>query len=396
VVEMLNRCRGRPHIFVNVVFKRIFDTLLSVENKPDVVDAELLLDSWTESAARMQTTYQRIFRGLLSTSPRMLPHDSDGSTKSLVPLLLSALLFNEGIMNLPNDDVVAEAIRCSLVPVSSSVGDKRVDIKKEPIVEEALRKVLLQLADDKKEMVMRLVLSGVTCQDKGITAETAFSYFLVLCSAVNIQKQRPNLLSELIAPFFEKTTQQPSQLSAFSCEVTTIVDMSKWESKGKCFFWRFVKEDGSYDTSILLVNIPNAAGIDVALLVVNKSAPADSALRIRMVVFQLKNRKKGQLKSALLTLHPGTQYMTNRQRDYAIRNVTRSTQIVDEYCLSCFPPSDSCGIAFAEWKDYHAKFSMMHPRLCDKWIRIAVFAQPVNEAVYDFLQDFPSSISDQC
>jgi hypothetical protein len=391
VVAMLTKCCGRPHIFVNVVFKRIFDKLLSLENKPGVVDVELLLYSWTKSVGTMQATYKRLFNGLLMTRPRVLPSDKDGTTKSLVPLMLSALLFNKGIMNLPNDTVVAEAIRCSIVPVSSSVGDREVDITAEPIVSEALWQVLLELADSRKEMVMRLVLNGVSCQDKGITAESAFSFYLALCSAVKIKKQQPNLLSTLLAPFFESMSHQPNLLSAFTCEVTTIVDMSAWEAEGRCFLWRFIKVDNTYDTSILLVNIPNNAGVDVAFLVVNKSVLSNSPLRYRLVVFQLKNRMKGQLKTALLTLHSGTQYMTNAQREYAIRSMTRPQGTADDV-LGRFPKSDSSGIEFSEWRDYHNNFVTNHPMLCDRWIRIAVFAQPIHDDVYEFVQDFPNKI----
>jgi hypothetical protein len=173
--------------------------------------------------------------------------------------------------------------------------------------------------------------------------------------------------------------------------------MSEWVEGGRCFLWRFVKEDGSYDTSILLVNIPGTAGVDVAFLVINKSAPVHSPLRIRLVAVQLKNRQKGQLKSALLTLHPGTQYMTNKQREYAIQhcqrvNVTQSQRIAEDECMSRFPRSDSGGIDFSEWRDYHHELAIKHPLLCDKWIRIAVFAQPIHDDVYSFLLDFPGEI----
>jgi hypothetical protein len=212
VQAMLTHCCGRPHTFVNVVFKPLFDRLRGLENKVDFVDALLLCGDWRKAAGDIQRTYQQIFHGLLYSSPKVIPHDSDGTTKSLVPLLLSALLSHKGIMTLPNDEVVAEAVRCSIVPVTSSVGDKRVDLTQEPIVEAALWTVLLQITEGNMELVMRLLLCGVRCQDKGITAETAFSYYLVVCSAVNIKKARHNSLSGLLTPFFEKSTQQQPPL----------------------------------------------------------------------------------------------------------------------------------------------------------------------------------------
>lgn len=104
-------------------------------------------------------------------------------------------------MTLPNDQVVAEAIRCSIVPVTSSVGDSLVEVTKGPIVEAALWKVISEFAENRMEYVMRLLLSGIKCQDKGKTAETAFCYYVTRCSAVNLRVGRRNLLSILFAPF---------------------------------------------------------------------------------------------------------------------------------------------------------------------------------------------------
>lgn len=164
VVRMLDHCRGRPHIFVNIVFKPIFDALLKSELKAEVLDVDLLLGTWSTASQKMRTTYQRIFRLLLKLAPRILPHGANGSTKSLVPLLLSALLFNNCVLKLPNDHVVAEAIRSSIVPVTSSEGDICVDLTGEPIVEEALWNVVLDLAETNMENVMRLLLSGIKCE----------------------------------------------------------------------------------------------------------------------------------------------------------------------------------------------------------------------------------------
>jgi len=393
VMTMLRQCCGRPHIFVNVVFKPLFDRLRRLECKADEVDATLLLGEWKDRQIEIERIYKRLFRSLLESSPRVPPHDSDGTTKCLVPLLLSALLFQKGIMTLPNDQVVAEAIRCSIVPVTSSAGDSLVDVAKEPIVEAALWKVISDLAENRMEYVIRLLLSGINCQDKGETAETAFCYYVALCSAVNLRVGRHNMLSVLLAPFFEESSQQPPHLSCFTCEVTSIFDMSVWRT-GRCFLWAFVREDGSYDTSIMLVNIPDNAGPDVAFLVVNENVPLDSPLRIRVVVVQLKNRKEGNMKSALLTLHPGTQYMTNPQRQYAIKychlnHISHRTSNDD---MKLFPGSKASGIGFRDWNDYHNEFGLQHPLLCTNWIRMAAFAQPIKQEVYSFLQDFPSKL----
>ena len=80
VVRMLEHCRGRPNIFVNIIFKSIFDALLISEVNAEVLDVDLLLGRWSA---------QRIFHNLLQKAPRLLPHDADGSTKFLALLLLS-------------------------------------------------------------------------------------------------------------------------------------------------------------------------------------------------------------------------------------------------------------------------------------------------------------------
>lgn len=144
----------------------------------------------------------------------------------------------------------------------------------------------------------------------------------------------------------------------------------------------------------MLVNIPDNAGADVAFLVVNENVPMDSPLRISVVVVQLKNCKKGNLKTALLTLHPGTQYLTNPQRQHAIKYCHRNHVFhrTSKDDMKLFPGSKTSDIGFSDWNDHHNEFALQHPLLCADWMRIEAFAQPIKQEVYSFLLDFPTKL----
>lgn len=81
------------------------------------------------------------------------------------------------------------------------------------------------------------------------------------------------------------------------------------KQRKRSFLWRFIKSNGACHTRFRTIQ---------GLMLLFWSVTIGPA-RLRLVAFQLKHHQTGQLKAAMRTLHPRTQYMTNRQRDHVLK-----------------------------------------------------------------------------
>ena len=86
--------------------------------------------------------------------------------------------------------------------------------------------------------------------------------------------------------------------------------------KNSTFLRFFLDDENALDLTILMYNIPQYAGCNLAFLV---RGPADST---RLVAIQVKNENASQLSETLLTLHPATQYLQNHCREMLIAGVS--------------------------------------------------------------------------
>jgi len=161
--------------------------------------------------------------------------------------------------------------------------------------------------------------------------------------------------------------------------------------QSRCASRRFVLDDGSLDDTVVLYNMPERMGLDVAFMVSSapmtgavgagaaragaagsgSASPAASAHRDFRVVGLHFNNTANSLADVMLTLHPGTQLLTNTQREALLscRGFTRAL--------------GGGGAGSADWLDFMA-FAAEQPQLATDWIRVPVVARPVHSHVYKF------------
>lgn len=379
---ILHQFTGRPFIFMSAVFEKLWS--LASRDQPQKITKSLLEDAMKPD--EVKDILKKLFHDLLWKYPKFID-DSSSSTMTLIPRLISGVLTNSPII-LPSDETLAEAIRSSLIPVCSTQYGKQILISDEPLVVKAIIEYLQLLLASQFDKVMYLYLNSLKFLSKGITAEEVVSYYIVM----SVLSHTGNLsLEKLFLPFFSPGTEAmlPPTLREFQCTATTLVDMSSWEQKTS-FLRRFVRDDGSYDTNIVLHNLPPRAGVDIAFLVTNSMA-VDPTLRCQVVTCQIKNSQSSTLTEVLRSIHPATQYLTNTQRNYILNHCVRTITNIDWTQVLAVDGSTQ-GAGCLVQRD-HLQLAQTNPQLVRNWIRVAIFARPIDERLLSFVYSFPSSLS---
>jgi hypothetical protein len=227
----------------------------------------------------------------------------------------------------------------------------------------------------------------------GLAVEQVVAVELALRTRrVRLLGPRPPSLEELLKPLFMGSRDTfPVGLDTLECRAEHAVSVRDWDAD-TCVLRRFVGPDGLPDGSVVLYDLPRYTGLDVAFLVSTTLKPVATGAggaassrkgrdsepgsgaerrRFRLAGFQLKNDADSSLRDVLRTLHPGTQYLVNKQRDDLIAR----TGIVD------LQPGR--GASSPAWRDYVA-FAEEHPQLVTQWVRVPTLARTVDAKVYEY------------
>jgi hypothetical protein len=231
-------------------------------------------------------------------------------------------------------------------------------------------------------------------ESKGAVAERAFAYDLALRSYVHKLKyigERGNTaasyqgipLNELLSPLFPSDNMLlMPDLSSYYCRVHKATQWRANEDATHPCALRVFEQAGlnlasnsaKLNEDIIVFDFPVQMGADLAFVV---WSPADATQKL--VIAQSKNKKDGSLAEAIVTLHPGTQYLTNFQRNSLLTSQRKSRSFMHV----------TTGAGSTAWKDY-VQFCGSYPGIVDNWIRIVLVGRKVNTKVLEFVKSAES------
>mmetsp|Transcript_16964 Transcript_16964/g.25580 ORF Transcript_16964/g.25580 Transcript_16964/m.25580 type:complete len:642 (+) Transcript_16964:188-2113(+) len=315
VRKALKFCEGRPLLFVNGVFVPLYHECESYNFSGSISESCLLSvmnrgvsDLCSEFSVRMSNVLE---------GGKAFPLDQSKTSRYFLPYLVKALLFDNGKMVLSDQLGIGEAIATSLVPACADHqnrnihNEQEIDIYAEPLVGHVLKSVILQELQTGIHDVLKLLIETKLCVGKGDVAEIAFAYNIALLTYQHQVMHNGNGIdfADLVIPMFTADRHLlPELVDQFSCFACRVVDCS--DIKRECAFRRFVRDDGAVDDTVILTNLPKRMGADTAFIVSSHSDRADK----RVVVAQHKNDTSITLSNVMVTLSPGTQYLSNTQR----------------------------------------------------------------------------------
>jgi len=410
VAKVLEGCVGRPLFFVDAVFTPIYSYVATAGALPEPLRA------FTADAVadRLQAGYNRTLRTFamrmeqLLGGTTVLPGGTGETTLALVPPLVEALLFRLPL-KLGGRNHLHEAIATGLVPAAATErGDavQVIDVAAEPLVQRALTSVLDRIIERDHLRIVRLI-APATHPVAGTPAGEVAERFVAIELALRSRRFRSGAagpagvlsLYELLRPLFGgEDADSPEGLDRLDCRIDKAVSMKGWD-QSTCALRRFVLDDGRHDDTVILFDLPKRMGLDVAFLVsysptkavprrgavprhaatppsagagtASIALPATAHRNFRVVGLQLKNAADSTLADVMLTLHPGTQLLTDPQREALLsgRGFTRAL--------------GGGGAGSADWLDFMA-FAAEQPQLATDWIRVPVIARPVHSHVYKF------------
>jgi len=277
---------------------------------------------------------------------------------------------------------IGEAIATSLVPAcadreSSNIdNEQEIDISEEPLVAHVLKLVILKELQTGIHDVLKLLIETKLCVGKGDVAEIAFAYNIALLTYQHqiLNKEEGIDFADLIMPMFAAgRCLLPDLVDQFSCFACRVVDCSN--IKRECAFRRFIGADGTVDDTVILTNLPKRMGGDTAFIVSNRADRMDK----RMVIAQHKNDTSITLREVMSTLSPGTQYLSNIQRQAVLSKKRISKKVKSDFNASNY------GAGYIDWVDY-MNLSEAFPWMTRKWFRLAVVARNIAPDVYTFAQ----------
>ena len=378
---------GRPQLFVEGVFEPLLEWVRFNSRLPSAVDLVSVLDSSFQKCVRLHKDF------FIAKIERNHPVAKDGEgTLALIRLLFKVALMDSGKIVLGNDDQLAAAICTGLLAVSSNLAPGSVNMRDEPIMLEGIRAAVL---DPTQGWRVLDVLMGTSQQievyDKGGALEIAISWHV----ALTCNKIKDPSLATVLESLGVARSSVSSEMDTWVVRATGVLNDEQGkehndESEPTPLLRYFVKPDGSIDDSHIVFNIPSAMGIDIALLA-SRVAPAFtgadggdifSGRQYKLVVLQCKNAADTTVATALLTLHPGTQFLTNFAQERLLKlkmqRVVSATQ--------------------SGWEKWHdldldRRFSL----LTRNWVRIAVVAHALDAEIAAFsLAAATADASDHC
>jgi hypothetical protein len=411
VAKVLADCVGRPLFFVDAVFTPIYAYVATAGKRPESVrafTADAVADRLQSGYGRALRTFAMRMQQLLAGTTA-LPGGTGENAQALVPPLVEAVLFRTRLY-LDGHNLLHHAIATGLVPAVATERDgaaQVIDVAAEPLVQQALTSVLDAIIRRDHYRIMRLIAPlthPVTGGAAGDVAEPVVAIELALRSRRLCS--RPGgptgvvSLHELLRPLFGgEDANYPEGLDRLDCRIDKAVSMKGWDLS-TCALRRFVLDDDRYDDTVILYDLPKRMGLDVAFLVsypqtedvprreavrrqaaappsagagtASMAVPTTAHRNFRVVGLQLKNTAASTLADVMLTLHPGTQLLTNAQREALLagKNFRRAA-------------GGASGAGSADWLDFIA-FAAEQPQLATDWIRVPVVARAVHGDVYRF------------
>jgi hypothetical protein len=325
---------------------------------------------------------------LLQSNIRILPTNDSLTSRSYLPVLVKSILFGNGEIDPHSTRVMEEAIiQTGLLPLSALLeGPTRICVRNEPIVWRGLTKAIgNELLGERGGRGLGAIMHLLVANErdgKGKCAESAFAFHVALaCYKESLIRSgdssfRGVRLTDLLEPLFPAEVEDlPEVVGGYYCRATRAVNMSEWDSN-VCTLRRFLTDSGILDDSIVLYNLPEMMGIDGAMLVSSPTNPPT----YRLVASQFKNKSRASLSEVLFTLHPGTQYLTNVQREYVLKGKQADSK-------KFFHAPAHLGAGSSAWNDY-VRFAEepLGRALCTDWIRLAVVGRNVSPKVILFIK----------
>jgi hypothetical protein len=414
---VIRKAVGRPNIYMTVLLRPLWDLLYSGYrdgNRKDTLTAEKIYQAWKGGKGEILNQFDKMFAAYFVEKTRALPNNPDLTTHTIYSAIAQSYLFRNGKeTNVLTKRILSDGIKFGLLPISATTESSgMIDRSQEPLLFHAFESYLIANLNDSKHPhssaeLMESISGLYTNFEKGDKAEL-FTVLHIALTVLRLLKGDSSLkgkdldrnhqypivhLKAILSPFFEKEDDVPAvdvpQAAWFaSCSFIKDISISnsmndnEANSKGlhRSFIQEFIKEDGSYDFSVILWHVDIHAGVDIAFLVHNEKLTDQ-----RLVVMQLKNRQKADIPSALLSLHPALQYLTGDQRQYI------SDKLNNKSATAKWTVHNNCGFLYPTCENHRELLSQGHSCLFKKWIRVCLFAQPmtskllehVKEEVYD-------------
>jgi hypothetical protein len=153
VLDLLKSFQGRPYIFFDGLFQRLFSTLIS---EPGVVESapkfeRFLQEAIENSGAWFTSRIAKLFNASLSSN-RLIPNDfQTKNVRSLIPLLVMSLLCGDGTLTVTSADHLTAAVCTGIIPVGINpvdiqniTGQEIILHQVEPLVAEMVTRYLQQ------------------------------------------------------------------------------------------------------------------------------------------------------------------------------------------------------------------------------------------------------------
>lgn len=355
VCKALSRFSGRPLLFQSGVWSAVMGHILAKYSLPSPDMFMALLGASNGSIAEL---WHQRFKDYFHRNVAIV---SDGSgVRALLPELAIAATSPSGMFSAQKDDALEVAVLEGFFPVSSRV--REFDMHREPLVYDALG---CALRDSARSGVFLHALARssrpASVSDKGPRMELVLAWHIALerwCALDDeditlgdvlrsmgdcvCQDQLPECVDEWY------TNVRRAEDAKQQCPLSLLYDATT----------SIVRDD------VILYNIDNAMGVDIAFVVSRAPAVATAVAtrEYKLVVLQVKNAvSSSTLRAALLTLHPGTQYVSNDERAALVKD-----------------PTSSRVLASKNWRAYHDKYTnvAVWPRfLFEGWFRIAAVAR---------------------
>eukprot|EP01031_Cornospumella_fuschlensis_P028713 gene28713-34661_t len=315
VIQCLNLCVGRPLIFVRVIFHPLYCSLFDQPLLTEL-SKQHLIECIQSNEEKMSCTIYQMMQGLINRNIRILPTDETRTSRSFLPHLVKALMFEDGKLNICRSDHFEEAISSGLIPlVAKDVQENETFcLYDEPLVRRGLQRALDEelLSSARGRGLLHVMRSLVEMEheSKGTVAERAFAVHKATQWRANDDAKHPCALR-----VFEQAGLSLASKSA------------------------------KLNEDVIVYDFPGKMGADLAFVV---WSPADALQKL--VIVQSKSKKEGTLAEAVVTLHPGTQYLTNFQRESLLNSQRKSQSFMHV----------TAGAGSTAWKDY-VQFCRSYP-----------------------------------
>jgi hypothetical protein len=380
--KLLDSFVGRPYLFYEGLFKKIFSRM--IESCSFFESRENFIAILREGAQKLSVNFaSRVYKLFSQRDISTLP-DSGRSkvVRQLIAPLITCLLCGDGLLRIRGDDVLGMAVATGIIPVTykgNAAEDTFMNLPEtEPLVAEAIISVLKKEILSNKTSILNLLYDYLQQDEKGKVAELSFAYTLAINNiylAVANRVEPKFALHTTLLPFFDsKESYFPSlQLSQMFCEVTKVIDCLLLPETNP--LKHLILQTGEVRNDCILVNTPNLMGVDLVFVsCFNQEMRNIEGDSYRLVALQSKNASATALNDVLITLHPGTQWLIDKERKAVAQRLTPERP---------FP----FGTYNSSARRTYVEFMNRNPLLSKNWIRIGIFAQSIDEALYQFISD---------